>query len=64
MNNGISITPGGVNINLPGVEHEFESESESESQIPQIGQMPQIGNFPSESSQQLLFAENVFYAFN
>jgi len=43
MNNGISITPGGMNINMPGVEHEFESESESESQIPQIGQMPQIG---------------------
>jgi len=41
VNNGISITPGGMNINMPGVEHEYESESESQSS-PQIGQIPQI----------------------
>lgn len=41
MNNGISITPGGMNINMPGVEQEYESESESQSP-PQMGQMPQI----------------------
>jgi len=55
VNNGNFITPGGMNINMPGVEREYESESESQSP-PQIGQMPQISGglqtFPAGQAYQ------------